>query len=168
MIKKLIAYIGAFSPIFLFFISLLLLRKYTVYLSFYAIGTIINTILNITLKSIIQEPRPNEDYKLVTISTSNGHRFGPDVYGMPSGHAQNAAFNLAFITGLFKSPVITSFYLVITIITLGQRYIYKNHTILQLIIGLIIGTLLGYLTYNVANKYITGNIKMKKDDKFYQ
>jgi membrane-associated phospholipid phosphatase len=164
MIKKLIAYIGAFSPIFLFFISLLLLRKYTVYLSFYAIGTIINTILNITLKSIIQEPRPNEDYKLVTISTSNGHRFGPDVYGMPSGHAQNAAFNLAFITGLFKSPAITSFYLVITIITLGQRYIYKNHTILQLLVGFIIGTIIGTLCYIKANEKIKGHITEKPDD----
>jgi len=164
MINKIFAYIGAFSPIYLFFISLLLLRNYSVYLSFYTIGTIINTILNITLKSIIQEPRPNEDYKLISISTSNGHRFGPDVYGMPSGHAQNAAFNLAFMTGLFKSPTITSFYLVITIITLGQRYIYKNHTLLQLFVGFILGLIIGTLSYIKANEKIKGHINEKPDD----
>jgi membrane-associated phospholipid phosphatase len=164
MIKNILAYIGAFSPIYLFFISLLLLRNHTVYLSFYAIGTIINTILNITLKAIIKEPRPNEDYKLISISTSNGQRYGPDVYGMPSGHAQSAAFNLAFITGLFKSPSITCFYLVITIITLGQRYIYKNHTILQLLVGFIIGLIIGTLSYIKANEKIKGHINEKQDD----
>jgi large-conductance mechanosensitive channel len=45
-----------------------------------------------------------------------------------------------------------------------QRYFYKNHTILQLVVGLTIGTGFGYLTYLFGNKYIMGNIKMKKDD----
>ena len=66
-----------------------------------------------------------------------------------------------------KEPFITTLYLSVSVISLFQRYLYNNHTILQLIIGLIIGTFFGYLTYITANKYIMGNIKMKKDDNFY-
>ena len=164
MIKTILSYIGLFSPIYLFLISILLLRNYKIYLSFYIFGTIINTILNIILKIIIKEPRPDEDYKLITIGSSNGHRFGADVYGMPSGHAQTVAFNLAFITGILKSPIITIFYSIISIITLGQRYIYKNHTILQLFIGFIIGTAIGILFYKTANQKIKGELNEKQDD----
>jgi membrane-associated phospholipid phosphatase len=164
MIKKILAYIGAFSPLYLFFISLLLLRNYKNYMSFYVIGIIINTILNLTLKSIIKQPRPDEDYKMVLIGTVNGHRFGPDIYGMPSGHAQNCAFNLIFITYVFKSPLITCCYLVITIITLCQRYIYNNHTISQLLVGLLFGSIIGVITYYYANKRVKGYINEKEDD----
>ena len=67
-----------------------------------------------------------------------------------------------------NNPFITTLYLVVSVISLFQRYLYNNHTILQLIIGLIIGTFSGYLTYIIANKYIMGNIKMKKDDNFHK
>jgi hypothetical protein len=63
-----------------------------------------------------------------------------------------------------NSPFITTLYSVITIISLFQRYLYNNHSILQLSIGIIVGSGFGYLTYLCANKYIAGNIKMKKDD----
>ena len=48
-----------------------------------------------------------------------------------------------------------------------QRYFYNNHTILQLIVGFMIGLFIGYLTYLFGSKQITGNIKTKKDDYFY-
>jgi hypothetical protein len=34
----------------------------------------------------------------------------------------------------------------------------------QLLVGLFIGIGFGYLTYLLGNKYIMGNIKMKKDE----
>ena len=83
---------------------------------------------------------------------------------MPSGHAQNCAYCLAFITMVFNDPFITAFYTVITFNTLFQRYLYNNHTILQLVIGTFIGLLFGFFTYTITNKNIMGNIKMKKDD----
>ena len=71
---------------------------------------------------------------------------------------------LIFIIMTLNNHFITTLYLLISTISLLQRYLYNNHTILQLIIGLLIGTGFGYLTYLLGNKYITGNIKMKKDD----
>ena len=163
-----IDYIGLYAPIILFILSVFLHRNMTKYLSFFVAGFIFNNILNIVLKLLIKEPRPTTDQKAIEIGVVNGVRIGFDKFGMPSGHAQNCGYCLAFIIMTLNNHFITTLYLVVSVISLFQRYLYNNHTILQLIIGLIIGTFFGYLTYNIANKYIMGNIKMKKDDNFYQ
>ena len=164
MIQLILGYIGIWTPFIFFLFSLLLLRHKPTYRTYYIIGSIINFILNSLLKLIIKEPRPDGDYRLIDIGTSNGKRFGPDVYGMPSGHAQISAFNLAFITASLHSSAITCLYLIFTIISLGQRYIYNNHTLLQLFVGLCIGLATGIATYIVANKKVRGDITEKKDD----
>jgi membrane-associated phospholipid phosphatase len=157
-------YIGSLAPIILFGLSLLLLRNMKIYLQFFVFGFILNNILNIILKLAIKEPRPTKDQKAIEIGVTNGARISFDKFGMPSGHAQNCGYCLAFITMALNNPYITTLYTVITFNSLFQRYLYNNHTILQLIIGIIIGTTFGYIIYMFANKNIIGNIKMKKDD----
>jgi membrane-associated phospholipid phosphatase len=163
-----IDYIGLYAPIILFILSIFFLRNTTKYLSFFIIGFIFNNILNIILKLFIKEPRPTTDQKAIEIGVVNGARIGFDKFGMPSGHAQNCGYCLAFIIMTLNNAFITTLYLVVSVISLFQRYLYNNHTILQLIIGLIVGTFFGYFIYILANKYIMGNIKMKKDDYFYK
>jgi len=157
-------YIGAYSPIILFFLTILLLRNKQIYLPFFVCGFILNNILNIILKLAIKEPRPSKDKKAIEIGIVNGARVGFDNFGMPSGHAQNCGYSLTFVTMVLNDPLITTIYLVISLISLFQRYLYNNHTILQLIIGLIVGGCFGFLTYIGATRYIVGNVKMKKDD----
>ena len=157
-------YIGLFAPIILFFLSLFLLRNNKKYLYFFFYGFILNNILNIILKVAIKEPRPTAERKVIEIGIANEARISFDKFGMPSGHAQNCAYCLAFITMVLNDPFITAFYTVITFNTLFQRYLYNNHTILQLVVGTFIGLFFGYITYTIANKNIMGNIKMKKDD----
>jgi membrane-associated phospholipid phosphatase len=159
--------IGFFAPVILFVLSGLLLRHMSSYLTFYVVGTVLNNILNIILKLIIKEPRPSKDQKFIEIGVTNGAFISFDKFGMPSGHAQNCSFSLSFITLVFNNPFITTLYLIITLISIMQRYIYNNHTMLQLIIGFIIGLIAGYLTYLFGSKHIMGNIKTKKDDYFY-
>ena len=159
--------IGFFAPAILFVLSVLFLRHMSNYLQFYIVGSILNTILNILLKLIIKEPRPSKDQKFIEIGVTNGASIGFDKFGMPSGHAQHCGFSLAFITLVFKNPVITTLYLIISLSSLMQRYFYNNHTILQLVVGFMIGLFTGYITYLFGSKYITGNIKTKKDDYFY-
>ena len=163
-----IDYIGLYAPIILFILSIFFLRNTTKYLSFFVVGFIFNNILNIILKLFIKEPRPTNDQKAIEIGVVNGARVSFDKFGMPSGHAQNCGYCLAFIIMTLNNHFITTLYLLISTISLLQRYLYNNHTILQLIIGFIIGTLFAYLTYIIANKYIMGNIKMKTDDNFYK
>jgi hypothetical protein len=70
-----------------------------------------------------------------------------------------------YIVGfILNNPFITGLYLVTTFISLYQRYKYFNHTILQLIIGTIVGLIMGYLVYYVGNKWIKGDLKMRPDD----
>jgi membrane-associated phospholipid phosphatase len=163
-IKLLLDYFGLVAPLVLLLISTFLLQNKIKYLQVYIVGFILNNILNAILKYAIKEPRPSKDSRILEIAISNQKRFGFDHYGMPSGHAQNCGYNLAFITLVLNNPFITGLYLVITAISLYQRYKYFNHTILQLIIGLIIGLGFGYLAYYVGNKWLKGNLKMQPDD----
>lgn len=157
-------YIGLYAPIILFILSLFLLRNMATYLRFFVTGFILNNILNIILKLFIKEPRPTQDQKLIEIAVVNGARIGFDKFGMPSGHAQNCGYCLAFITMTLNNPFITAIYSVITVISLFQRYLYNNHTILQLLVGILVGGGVGYLTYIFGHNFIMGNIKMKTDD----
>lgn len=159
-------YIGLLAPLILFILSIFFLRNKTKYILFFIYGFVFNNILNALLKLLIQEPRPSKDQKAIEIGITNGARIGFDKYGMPSGHAQNAGFALAFITFSLRSPGITGLYTIISLISMYQRYLYSNHTILQLVVGFFIGIVCGYGAYLFATKYITGDIKMKKDDYF--
>jgi membrane-associated phospholipid phosphatase len=157
-------YIGLYSPIILFIVTLFLLRNMKNYLTFFVYGFILNNISNIILKLIIKEPRPSKDQKAIEIGVVNGSRISFDKFGMPSGHAQNCGYCLMFILMTLNDPIITTLYSIITIITLFQRYLYNNHTILQLSVGFLVGICFGYVSYLCGHKYIMGNIKMKKDD----
>ena len=157
-------YLGLMAPIFLFIISIFLLQNKIKYLQIYIIGSILNNILNAILKYAIKEPRPTKESRILEIAISNYKRVSFDKYGMPSAHAQNCGFNLAFITLVLNNSFITGLYLVISLISMYQRYKYLNHTILQLIIGFIIGLGFGYMIYYAGNKWIKGNLTMKFDD----
>ena len=159
-----IDYIGVYAPIILFLLTIFLLRNTHTYLIFFIVSFIFNSILNIILKILIKEPRPNDDQKTIEICVTNGIRVSFDKFGMPSGHAQMCSFSIIFITYVLNNPHITTLYLLFTIISLYQRYIYNNHTMLQLFIGTIIGSVIGYISYIITNKYITGDITINKDD----
>ena len=157
-------YLGLYAPIILFILSFFLLVNKKIYLQFLIYGFILNNLLNIILKLTIKEPRPNKDKKAIEIGVVNGARIGFDKFGMPSGHAQNCGYLTSFIIMTLNNPIITMLFSLLSLISLLQRYIYYNHSILQLIVGFIIGIGIGYLTYFIGNKYIQGNIEIKKDD----
>ena len=54
--------------------------------------------------------------------------------------------------------------MIVSIITLSQRYIYKNHTFAQIIVGFIIGSSIGYCFYKLSTDIIVGKLVCKKDD----
>jgi membrane-associated phospholipid phosphatase len=55
-------------------------------------------------------------------------------------------------------------YIVVCIIILSQRVVYKFHSILQVIIGSIIGLLLGYHGFYISQQNLMGIIREKPDD----
>jgi membrane-associated phospholipid phosphatase len=163
-IIKVLDIIGQFTPNILFIISCYLLWNKKILLNYYIIGFFISAILNLFLKGIIKQPRPSEDIKLINIAINNGKRFGFDIYGMPSGHAQLSFYTTIFIYLALKNVKITILFLLLSLLTFYQRIKYKNHTINQVIAGSIIGTMLGYFVYYISTQKIKGKLISKSDD----
>lgn len=136
------------GPNILFFINIITLGNQKRYLLYYIIFFILNEILNATLKGIIKQPRP--------IGYQNNYESGAIYkgvhlnYGMPSGHSQSSLFSLVFLWLVTKSPFLLVIESIICFFTLFQRWKNKKHSIEQLFVGGIIGSLIAYLTFMVC------------------
>lgn len=106
----------------------------------------ISGLLNKLTKYWFISPRPKNCIKFLA---SEVCKEGSN--GMPSGHAQFTAFSLT-VAYLF-----THHYLFLSIalflVTLIQRVVYNNHTILQLLVGSIIGFVLGICFYEIVKSF---------------
>ena len=162
--------IGQYGPLILILYSIFLLWNHHNLFFYYTIGIFVDSLLNIILKGIIQLPRPSEDPKLFNIALKNGKRFvfkngmPHDIFGMPSGHAQSSFFSTVFIYLSLKQTNLLAIYLLISSITLWQRVVDNYHTLLQVIIGSIVGTIFGYFVYYLSQQKIKNRIREKKDD----
>jgi membrane-associated phospholipid phosphatase len=164
-INKLFGYIGFFGPLILIISSITILIIKQNLLVYYLIGLGASLITNIILKLLIKDPRPKDDLPLFEAELAHDkRRILFDRYGMPSGHAQLMGFSLGYIMFAIKSHLITNIYLVLTIITLCQRFVYRNHTITQLLVGTVVGFGIGYYFYLIATKKIMGPTSPKPDD----
>jgi len=161
---SIIDYIGYLGPFLLLATTIILLKNKGTLLSVYVVGYVLNLIVNIILKSLIKQPRPSEDLSVFNASVAHGKRISFDRYGMPSGHATSVFYSTAFVFFALKDPVLSIIYLIISINTGYQRIKYKNHTLMQVICGAIIGTLAAFITYLFATRKLAGLLKNKKDD----
>ena len=171
-IYKMIIYnIGTSGPLVLFIYSLHLLWKKNNLFYYYVCGFFLCTILNLVLKGIIKEPRPSEDPKLFNIALKHSIRFRfvngypHDIFGMPSGHAQLVFFSTFFIYLALKNIKITIIYLLVSLLTIYQRVLFKDHTVLQVFAGALVGILFGGFIYFMARQKIMGKLRAKPDDK---
>ena len=156
--------LGYLAPIIMLVTALFLLRNKVNYLSFFLYGSVFNIVVNSLLKWYLQEPRPTNDWKILQLGVTHTKRIGFDKYGMPSGHAQHCGFILVFVTLVLNSPLVTGTFSVLSLICLYQRYLYQNHTLLQVIVGFVVGLGVGYLFYELCTKKLVGNVKMRPDD----
>jgi membrane-associated phospholipid phosphatase len=161
---------GNFGPIIIIILSMYLLWNQNNLFLYYIIGTIIDSILNIVLKGIIQEPRPIFNSKEINLALKNNKRFlykdgiPYDLFGMPSGHTSSSIFSTIFIFLALRKIKWFYVYLLISFIIISQRVIYQHHTISQVIVGAFIGTFVAYIIYQLAEKNIKGRIREKSDD----
>lgn len=121
------------------------------YLKIYLFFSVVGTILNSILKSIIRQPRPKNQRHLYNFEHNQTH--GQE-FGMPSGHAQNVFYSL--FTVLFKIPNI--YFMLSTLLvacnTCWQRWVYRNHTIFQIIMG----SITGIIVFCIANEVSKFNL----------
>ena len=141
--------IGYYGPLILIGINIYNLRDRFFWLVTYFIFVIINTFINKELKKWIKEPRPIGWKKFATFEKLERE----ESFGMPSGHAQSAMFSVMFYYLLFGIDEILYIMILIMALTLYQRFINKNHTTFQLMIGLFVGGFIGWSIVYVAKKY---------------
>lgn len=156
--------IGTYAPILLFFISLFVLMEKERYQIIFLIGYFTNVVINLILKLTIKDPRPSNEKLIYEIAIYNGERLPLDIYGMPSGHAQITSFCTTFIALVTKSYVLFLSYIIISAISILERYHHNKHTIIQLLVGLLVGTTIGCIFYVVCSKKIKGKVLPKLDD----
>ena len=144
-------HIGFYGPIIFIGINIFSLWKRMPYLYSYIIFYIINDFINRILKSSFREPRPNNQ---IHYDKRSDKYIGEHIYGMPSGHAQSVFYSISFLYLVTKSVILLIISLFIAALTLYQRWKYRNHTVKQLVMGSIVGTLFGSSVYYYTNKYL--------------
>jgi len=162
--------IGTYGPNIIFVLSVYLLWEHNNLFFYYIIGFICDLILNIILKSIIQQPRPCFNSKEFELALKNNKRFiykdglPYDLFGMPSGHSSSVLFSTTFVYLALRKTNWLYVYLILSVITMSQRVYYNHHTLFQAIIGALVGTGLAYSFYQVVEKKMKGTIRVKPDD----
>ena len=151
LLKKCFFYIGDAGPYFLILSNVYLLWNKKTLLIFYLIGYFFNSVINIILKGIFKQPRPSEDKRLFNIALKNGKNFlfkngiPYDFFGMPSGHAQCVFYSTFYILFALKNYKLFILYLLFSLLVLYQRVYFGYHSLLQVIIGSIIGSIFAYV-----------------------
>ena len=168
--NNLINKLGIFGPLILIIASIVTLWNKTIFYYYYKIGIVTNFILNYLLKILLCQPRPNENIEKFNLAVKNFDHFTiknnlpHDIFGMPSGHAQSVFFSTVYVFLVKKNIKIFILYLIISLITIYQRIESNNHTILQTIVGSLLGSLYAIIIYYLGQKNIIGIISSKKDD----
>lgn len=77
-----------------------------------------------------------------------------DKYGMPSGHAVKCFYTTTFMYMVFANHWIPLVLLIISLFTLEQRYRYHNHTLSQLFVGTVYGSLVAFIVFWIYSTII--------------
>jgi membrane-associated phospholipid phosphatase len=161
---------GTFGPQILLVQSMYLLWNNHNLFFYYTVGIFMDFILNLVLKGLFQQPRPSEDPKMFELALKHGKRFifkdgmPYDIFGIPSGHSQSSFFSTTFVYLSLRKMNVLYIQIIVTLLTITQRVVYKHHTILQVIAGAFVGIIFGYFFNYLATQKIKGLITEKPDD----
>ena len=161
---------GNYGPFLLILWSWYLLWTHPNLFFYFNVGLFSNSILNLIMKGIIQEPRPLFDNKKVKLLAShasnyffqNGIPF--DIYGMPSGHSQAVFFITTFIYLSLKHSNTLYAFLLFSLLICYQRVAYQFHSISQVVVGSVMGIFFGYFVYQLAREKIKEKVRERYDD----
>lgn len=157
--------IGANGPLFMVAFSLLLLKSYPKYFVLFLLGSFMNAIVNYLLKGLIAQPRPDDD----KVELEKAYRKILDFnrFGMPSGHTQIAFFTTVFVYLATQDIRVLVGFFILSLIVVFQRVHYKHHFLSQTMVGALVGSLLGWLTFQYGLKIQKGHLAAKKDDFYF-
>jgi len=142
-------FIGFWAPFILFSLSVIHLWNTRFYLYLYILLFFANSGLNRLLKILFRQKRPDNGQSFVGESY-----LGNDFYGMPSGHAQSVFLSTTFVFLVKRSIWWLIFELGISATTLIQRWKYNRHTVMQLVVGSIVGTVFAAFGYILSRYWV--------------
>ena len=139
--KLAIMHLGYWGPVLLLIITPVGLGIYNnAFMIYYVVFYVVGFVMNCIIKKLIKQPRPkNQRYLYHFERNKNLNNMSGQNYGMPSSHVQICFYSLFTTLFIVRNYYFTLISLIITLATCYQRYIYKNHTILQIMIGSILG-----------------------------
>ena len=146
--------IGLFGPIILFIINIWQLWGNGIYWTANIIIFGVNLFINKTLKLWIKQPRPVGGQHMIKYDTFSNI----EQYGMPSAHSQTVVCPLIFLYLVKQSSMWLINGIFITTLTIYQRLKYRQHTLEQLSVGVMIGLLVAFLGYKITTMIITEQI----------
>jgi len=145
--------LGFFSEFLLFLMVPVLVGKTNlVYVLFYLVSLLFSSSLNIFLKNTIKQDRPADPKKFL-YSEHFSKKKNIQFYGMPSGHSQAVFFSITylFFTLCHLNLYLVLFCLFVAVMMVIERYLFHNHTLPQLFVGAIVGTLIGLGVVSIQN-----------------
>jgi membrane-associated phospholipid phosphatase len=162
--------VGAYGPILLALLTWYLLWNRKTLFYYYTVGVVLNSILNIILKMLIQEPRPSVDAQQLELLKRHAHDYFFQngipfkLLGMPSGHVQSSIFSAVFIYLSLRENKWLIVYILSALLTAYQRIAMNFHSLYQVIVGGMVGWSFAYFFYTLAREKIKGIIRAKPDD----
>jgi len=143
--------IGFFSEAIIIGLSILLLSTNTYSMVFYLIGIIYSFTLNQMLKRLIKEKRPSSPMKFLDSDRFDNKTMA---YGMPSGHSQHLFFSIFYLYLSIKDfyPWILLISSSIGMMTIVERWYFRNHTLNQLVAGAIVGSMFAFVIVYIRDK----------------
>jgi len=141
--------VGFFGPLIVMGLVIVDLFSQPKYNWVYIFFIVANDILNRGLKLIFREPRPEGR---IPFSEHESYT-GASKYGMPSGHAQSIGFSLMYlwlVRTMDATWILSSF---IGALTLYQRWKYRNHSMIQLLVGFLCGCCFAWFVWWAGTKY---------------
>lgn len=149
MLTNAINIVGFIGPLLAIGITLYHLWQFPVYMFVYICFLIVNTGINHGLKLWIRQRRPLDGKSILGEVYTGVHK-----YGMPSAHAQSIMYSVTYLYSTTNNIHLLVTGLCIVGVTIYQRWAYNRHTIFQLIVGMLIGSIIAYMANWTAEYWI--------------
>jgi len=122
----------------------------------FILGFILNASINGVLKKWFHQKRPSNPIKFLY-----SEQFSKKSYGMPSGHSQSVFYSIAFLFLARPADGWLLLSLLIGIITVYERWHFHNHTVQQLLAGVLFGSCIGALVFYGYKRFFNNKSETK-------
>jgi membrane-associated phospholipid phosphatase len=150
---NLVEYTGYHGPHITSIINLVALYDQKKYWGAFILFYLVNYRIVGVMKNWIKEPRPT-GYLDVKYRDGGDYTEGAMTYGMPSGHSAIIWYSTVYLWLVKQSPYLLIIELVLAANTMYQRWVFRKHTIGQLVAGALVGGGVAWIAVIVTKRAV--------------